>query len=398
MFKIFNTLTQQEEIFQPNDPSAIKMYVCGPTVYDRPHIGNARSMVFYDILFRMLKLLYPSVIFVRNITDVDDKIIARSTEEKISPSELTKRVIAEFEEDVQAINCIKPTFEPRATEYIPQMLDMIKTLVKEGYAYLAENGDVMFSVAAFKNYGKLSNRKIEDMQAGARIAVSQFKKHEYDFVLWKKVEAHELGWNSEFSFGRPGWHIECSAMSVALLGMNFDIHGGGVDLQFPHHENEIAQSECAHPNHQFARYWIHNGFLTIEGEKMSKSLGNFITIRDLLNQGFSGAEIRFVLCNTHYRKPLSFSSHAMQTAALAVQKFFKILDSNLEIVNKFTTDLKWEDLPLLAQDALLDNINISKFTAIMHSLVNDIKRTDDLKGKTELLHSLYKMCLFLGLK
>jgi cysteinyl-tRNA synthetase len=393
--KLFNTLTNSEEIFSPKDPSHVKMYVCGPTVYERPHLGNARSIIFYDLLFRILKLLYPKVTFVRNITDVDDKIINQSIKEGISVNDLTTKVIAEFKEDTSILNCQTPTFEPRATEFIAKMLDIVKVLVQKNHAYVAESGDVMFSVNSFKEYGKLSNRKLEDLNAGARIAVSLDKHNEHDFVLWKKVEIGEVGWNSDFGFGRPGWHIECSAMSVSLLGMDFDIHGGGADLQFPHHENEIAQSECAFGG-SFARYWVHNGFLTVEGEKMSKSLGNFKTVKNLLDEGYAGAEIRFALLNTHYRKPLSFTNHLIETAKIAIKKFNKVLENHKDMVAEMSKDVTWNDLPTLAQDAILSNINISKFTALMHSIANDIKNTNDYKGKFELVKQFYKMGLLIG--
>jgi cysteinyl-tRNA synthetase len=397
MLKIFNTLSNKEETFIPNSSEEVKIYACGPTVYDRPHLGNARSIVFYDILFRILSVLYPKVIYVRNITDVDDKILNRAKEEGVSPKELTERIIKDFHEDVSLLNCLPPTFEPKATEYIPQMLEMIETLVTKKHAYVGENGDVMFAVESFPEYGKLSNRKLSELNSGARISVSEFKKNDNDFVLWKKVESSEMGWESKFSYGRPGWHIECSAMSYSLLGMNFDIHGGGADLQFPHHENEIAQSECCFPGKLFAKYWVHNGFLTIDGEKMSKSLGNFKTVKNLLDEGYSGIEIRFALLNTHYRKPLSFSNHVIETAKSAIHKFNKTLKANFEIVQNFDKTVNFSSLPQLAQEAILDNINISKFTAIMHGLVNDIKNTNDLPGKTALLNQFYKMGLLIGI-
>jgi cysteinyl-tRNA synthetase len=395
-FKLFNTLTNSEEIFTPKNPSNIKMYVCGPTVYERPHLGNARSIVFYDLLFRILKVLYPSVTYVRNITDVDDKIINQAVKEKISVSALTSRVIGEFRDDISILNCQSPTFEPKATEFIHKMIEIIKNLVEKGHGYIAENGDVIFFVKSFKEYGKLSNRKLEDLNAGSRIAISSAKHNEHDFVLWKRVQEGEVGWNSEFGFGRPGWHIECSAMSVSLLGMDFDIHGGGADLQFPHHENEIAQSECAFEEN-FARYWIHNGFLTVEGEKMSKSLGNFKTVKNLLDEGYEGFEIRFALLNTHYRKPLSFSNHLIETAKTAMKKFHKVLEIYKSMLEEIEKDVKWNDLPLLAQDAILSNINISKFTALMHSIANDIKNTNDYKAQFELVKQFYKMGLFIGI-
>jgi cysteinyl-tRNA synthetase len=394
---IFNTLSNSLEVFTPQDASHIKMYVCGPTVYERPHLGNARSIVFYDLFFRILQLLYPKVTFVRNITDVDDKIINQAHKEGISPLELTQKVISQFEEDTKALNCKTPTFEPKVTEFIPQIIKIIKQLVQNNNAYITEAGDVMFKVSSFAEYGKLSNRKLQDLISGTREITSEGKMHEHDFILWKASLGGELGWESEFSFGRPGWHIECSAMSTELLGMNFDIHGGGADLQFPHHENEIAQSECAFPHQKFANYWVHNGFLTINGEKMSKSLGNFKTVKNLLDEGFNGAEIRFALLNTHYRKPLSFTEHLMQTSRSAIKKFNQTFEKNLDLMGDIEKELRWTDLPLNAQDALLDNINISKFTAIMHGLVNDLKNTTDKKGRLELFNHFYKMGLLIGI-
>lgn len=393
---LFNTLSGKEEVFTPKDEQNVKMYVCGPTVYERPHLGNARSIVCYDFLYRILNLLYKKVTYVRNITDVDDKIINKSKDLKISPEQLTARVIKEFEEDTLALNCLKPSFEPRATEYIGDMLLMIRSLIEKGHAYV-EGGDVMFSVNSCKTYGKLSNRKLEDLNAGARVDVSDLKRNEHDFVLWKKVEKSEYGFESEFSYGRPGWHIECSAMSTKILGMGFDIHGGGADLQFPHHENEIAQSECTFEGEKFARYWVHNGFLTIEGEKMSKSLGNFKTVKELLDEGFSGIEVRLALLTTHYRKPLSFSKHLMETSKLTIKKFLKVLEVEGELLKEISKTLQWNDISALAQDALLSNLNTAKFIAIMHSLVNDIKNTNDKKGRMELVNQFYKMGLLLGI-
>lgn len=396
VLKLFNTLSNAEEVFEASDISNVKMYVCGPTVYDRPHLGNARSIVFYDLLFRILSLLYQKVTYVRNITDVDDKILQRAKEEGISPDVLTAKVINEFNHDVKELNCLLPTYEPKATECIEDMLSMISALVQKGNAYVVD-GSVMFSVASYPDYGKLSNKKLSELDPGARIAVSKDKRNEHDFILWKRVPANEIGWNSEFSYGRPGWHIECSAMSTKTLGMGFDIHGGGADLQFPHHENEIAQSECCYGEKPFAKYWIHNGFLTVDGEKMSKSLGNFKTVQDVLNDGYSGMDIRLALLGTHYRKPLQFSKHLIETSKLTIKKFNNVLLQNAEIVSDISHVLKWDDIPHLAQDAILSNINTAKFAAIMHSIVNDIKNTNDFKGKKLLLQQFWSMGTLVGI-
>lgn len=397
MLTLFNTLSRKEEIFVPVDPNSIKMYVCGPTVYSRPHLGNARSIVFYDILYRLLKTLYHQVIYVRNITDVENKILKRAGEENITPFQLTERVINEFNEDTLSLNCLSPSFQPKVTENIAGIIDMISILIQKGHAYHNE-GDIFFSAESFKDYGKLSGKKLEDLYAGVRIDISEKKRSPYDFVLWKKVpETEKMAWSSPFSYGRPGWHIECSAMSARFLGMNFDIHGGGRDLQFPHHENEIAQSECAFPGKKFANYWVHNGFLTIEGEKMSKSLGNFKTIKDIREQGFSGLEIRLALLGTHYQKPLVFSSHLLHTSAIVIKNFNKMLDQKKDIISDIASEILWDDIPFLGKQALLDNINIAKFIALMHRILNDIKRTVDLKEQKVLVAGFYKMGKLIGI-
>lgn len=402
MLKIFNTLSNSEEAFSPIDSQHIKIYVCGPTVYDRPHLGNARSVVFYDFLNRILRAIYPKVTYVRNITDVDDKIIARAKEENISPLELTAKVEKLFRDDMSALNCTDPDYEPHATDYIPQMLGMIKCLIESGHAYQQNStSDVMFSVKSYQEYGRLSNRTLESMIPGSRIAVSDAKECEFDFVLWKYVtDKNELGWESEFGYGRPGWHIECSAMSANILGSDFDIHGGGVDLQFPHHENEIAQSRCAFKGSNFAKYWIHNGFLMVDGQKMSKSLGNFTTVKDLLDKGIDGNVIRFALLNTHYRKPLDFNDHLIASSKIVVQKFLKLIDDNADLIDK-NCPISLLDgemsIPVLARDAIFDNVNISKYTAVMHSLLKDIKYTKDIAGRKMLCQQFWNMMKLLGL-
>jgi cysteinyl-tRNA synthetase len=315
---LYNTRTRAKERFAPIDPANVRMYVCGPTVYDRAHIGNARPVVVFDVLFRLLRHVYGEgqVTYVRNITDVDDKIIARAAETGQPIAEITAETTRWYHEDMAALGALPPTHEPRATQYIPQMIAMIETLVAGGHAYAAE-GHVLFAVASYPDYGRFARRSLDEMQAGARVEVAPYKRDPMDFVLWKPSPPDLPGWESPWGRGRPGWHIECSAMSEALLGPSFDIHGGGIDLVFPHHENEIAQSRCAHPEAEFARVWMHNGFLNVEGEKMSKSLGNFFTVRDLLDRGIPGEVIRFVLLSTHYRQPMDWTA---ERAGLAEDK------------------------------------------------------------------------------
>jgi cysteinyl-tRNA synthetase len=312
---LYNTRTRRKERFDPIDPANVRMYVCGPTVYDRAHIGNARPVVVFDVLFRLLRHVYGPghVTYVRNITDVDDKINARAAATGRPIRDITEETVAWYREDMAALGALPPTHEPRATEYVGQMIAMIEALIARGHAYEAE-GHVLFAVASYPDYGRFARRSLDEMRAGARVEVAPYKRDPMDFVLWKPSDAALPGWESPWGRGRPGWHIECSAMSHALLGGSFDIHGGGIDLMFPHHENEIAQSACAHPGEDFARVWMHNGFLQVEGEKMSKSLGNFFTVRDLLARGVPGEVIRFVLLSTHYRQPLDWTEQKVHTA------------------------------------------------------------------------------------
>lgn len=320
--KLTNTKTRRKEVFAPIDPSNVRVYVCGPTVYDRAHLGNARPAVVFDVLFRVLRQVYgpDHVTYVRNITDVDDKINARAAETGRSIREITDETTGWYLEDMAALGTLPPTHTPRATEYIPQMVAMIETLIARGHAYAAE-GHVLFDVRSYGAYGTLSGRSVDDMIAGARVEVAPYKRDPMDFVLWKPSEAGLPGWDSPWGRGRPGWHIECSAMSHELLGESFDIHGGGNDLQFPHHENEIAQSCCAHPEGGFANIWMHNEMLQVEGKKMSKSLGNFFTVRDLLDQGVPGEVIRFVFLGTHYSKPMDWTAAKRDEAAGVLRKW-----------------------------------------------------------------------------
>mgnify|MGYP001436611540 CR=1 FL=1 len=321
--KLRNSMTRKIEVFAPIDPTNLRLYVCGPTVYDRAHLGNARPAIVFDVLFRLLCYVYGKdhVTYVRNFTDVDDKINAKARETGRAIGEITEETIGWYHADMDAIGVSRPTHEPRATEYIPQMIAMIEDLIAKGHAYAAE-GHVLFSVASYPDYGRLSGRTVEDMIAGARVEVAPYKRDAMDFVLWKPSDADTPGWDSPWGYGRPGWHIECSAMSHELLGPHFDIHGGGNDLMFPHHENEIAQSCCAHQGAGFANIWMHNEMLQVEGKKMSKSLGNFFTVRDLLDQGVPGEVIRFVMLSTHYSKPMDWTAKKAAEAEKTLRKWY----------------------------------------------------------------------------
>ena len=319
--KLHNTATRRKEEFTPIDRNNVQMYVCGPTVYDRAHLGNARPVIVFDVLYRLLRHVYgpQHVTYVRNFTDVDDKINARAAESGRTIGEITAETTQWYLEDMAAVGALEPDHMPRATQYIPQMVAMIRQLIDEGYAYEAE-GHVLFRVRKYAEYGALSGRSVDDMIAGARVEVAPYKEDPMDFVLWKPSDAATPGWESPWGQGRPGWHIECSAMAHDLLGERFDIHGGGIDLQFPHHENEIAQSKCA--GHGFANYWLHNEMLQVEGKKMSKSLGNFFTVRDLLEQGVPGEVIRFVMLSTHYRKPMDWTEKKREEAEKTLRKWY----------------------------------------------------------------------------
>jgi len=329
--RLYNTMTRRKERFEPLDPANVRMYVCGPTVYDRAHLGNARPVVAFDVLYRLLRHVYGegAVTYVRNFTDVDDKINARAREMQKAGDgrdlnaiirSLTDETIGWYHADMDALGALRPTHEPRATEFIAPMVAMIAGLVASGHAYAAER-HVLFDVRSYPRYGRLSGRSVDDMIAGARVEVAPYKRDPMDFVLWKPSTDEEPGWDSPWGRGRPGWHIECSAMARALLGESFDIHGGGIDLQFPHHENEIAQSCCAHPGAGFARVWMHNEMVQVDGRKMSKSLGNFFTVRDLLDQGWPGEVIRFVMLSTHYRKPMDWTDHKAEEARRVLQRW-----------------------------------------------------------------------------
>ncbi len=358
MITLHNSRIRRKQAFEPIDAGNVRMYVCGPTVYDRAHLGNARPVVVFDVLYRLLRDVYGAdhVTYVRNFTDVDDKINARAAETGRSIGEITDETIAWYHADMDALGALRPSHEPRATAYIGQMIAMIETLITRGHAYAAA-GHVLFDVRSYAQYGTLSGRSVDDMIAGARVEVAPFKRDPMDFVLWKPSADGQPGWDSPWGFGRPGWHIECSAMSHALLGASFDIHGGGMDLLFPHHENEVAQSCCAHPEGGFASYWLHNEMLLVDGKKMSKSLGNFFTVRDLLDQGVPGEVIRFVMLGTHYRKPMDWTE-AKRREAEAVLRRWRGMVVDVEPAAPAPAVL----------EALGDDLNTAGALAALHAL------------------------------
>ncbi|MFT6332572.1 MAG: cysteinyl-tRNA synthetase [Lentimonas sp.] len=392
MIKIFNSLSKNKEALIPIEKDHIQIYVCGPTIYNRPHIGNARSVVIYDLWFRLFRKTFPKVTYVRNITDIDDKINAAAIAREISIQELTSEVLELFYSDIDVLKVLKPTFEPKATENIDQIIAMIDKLIANGHAYESE-GHVLFDVKSYKEYGELSNRDVNDMISGSRIEVGEYKRDSLDFVLWKPASKNDDKssiFNSPWSKGRPGWHIECSAMSCKYLGENFDIHGGGADLQFPHHENEIAQSKCANLGSSFAKYWVHNGFLTVNGEKMSKSLNNFITVKDLLDKEISPIAIRYLLLFTHYRKPLDYNEKALFDAKKSLDKFYGLIgdrkfDFNNKVENPYLTKI-------IA--ALSDDLNTPLAFSVLHEISKLIKSSpqDD-----NLIENLAECLDFVGL-
>lgn len=384
--RIYNTLTRAVEPFAPIEPGHVRMYVCGMTIYDLCHVGHARMMMAFDVVQRWLKASGYRVTYVRNITDIDDKIIKRAVERGISIRELTDEMIAAMHRDIGALGVERPTHEPRATEYVPQMLQMIGTLEGKGLAYRASNGDVNYAVRKFPGYGKLSGKSLDDLRAGERVAVDDGKLDPLDFVLWKAAkpsEPEDAKYASEFGPGRPGWHIECSAMSCALLGERFDIHGGGMDLQFPHHENEIAQSEGA-LGQPFVNFWVHNGFLNVDNEKMSKSLGNFFTIQDVLKK-FDGETLRYFMLRTHYRSPFNFSDAHLEDARGALRRLYTALDAVGEVE---VVAIDWAHPQAAAFKAAMDDdFNVPAALASLFELASEINRSGSLDA-ARLLKSL----------
>jgi cysteinyl-tRNA synthetase len=357
---LHNSLSRRKERFEPADPQHVRMYVCGPTVYDLVHIGNARPAVVYDVLARLLRLLYPRVTYVRNITDVEDKINARAKEIGEPIEALTARTTKDYHQDMVALGALPPDEEPRATNHIAEMIEIIERLIASGHAYAAE-GHVLFAVKSYPAYGRLSGHSPDELLAGARVDVAPYKRDPGDFVLWKPSTPDLPGWDSPWGRGRPGWHIECSAMSWRYLGETFDIHGGGTDLIFPHHENELAQSVCAFPGSRFARYWVHNGMLLVNGEKMSKSLGNFTVLRDVLAK-VAGEAVRLLLLRTHYRSTPDFSDAAVAEAKRELDRFYRALERYPNIAAA--------DVPESVMDALCDDLNTPLALSAMHALAD----------------------------
>ena len=377
--QLTNSFTRKKETFNPIDPKKISLYSCGPTVYDKPHVGNARTLVVFDMLFRILKLTYgQNVLYVRNITDVDDKIIEASKKNKKSINEITENITKIFHKDCESLNCLKPTKEPKATEHIKEMIEMTSSLIKKKFAYENE-GHVYFSVASYKNYGKLSNKNLDELKSGSRIEVSNLKKDPMDFVLWKPSSAADPGWESPWGRGRPGWHLECSVMSEKYLGKTFDIHGGGLDLIFPHHENEIAQSCCNNSLDRLANYWVHNGFVTINKEKMSKSLGNVISISDAVSK-YSGQVVRLALLSAHYSQPLDWNNDLLNQQKKTIDKWYNLYEETNEVnISEIS-------------DSLFDDLNTPGFIAKLHELYSDA-----IKGDNKKKIIFNNACRFLGL-
>lgn len=392
---IYNTLTRQQQVFEPISAHLVKMYVCGPTVYDRPHIGNARSVVIYDMLYRILTNIYGfnHVVYVRNITDVDDKIIFRAKELNISINALTTKTTEFFHSDMDYLNCLQPNIEPKATEHIDEMIAIIQSLLDQNYAYISENC-IYFDTSKASNYLELSGRSIDEMIHSVRIEADTAKRNQSDFILWKAKKDNEdlsANFDSPWTIGRPGWHIECSAMSHKYLGENFDIHGGGADLIFPHHTNEIAQSTCAFAKSKFANYWVHNGFLTVNGEKMSKSLGNFITVNDLRDKQISGEVLRLFFINTHYRKPLDYNDKSIADAHKTINYWYKAIE-DIDIAQADN-----QELPRDFMQALLHDLNTPLAIKIINDYAKIIHCSSDNNVKIHNAHQLVMCARFLGL-
>lgn len=384
---LYNTLSKSKEAFVPLDPERVTMYVCGPTVYNRVHIGNARPAVVFDTLYRVLQSQYPNVVYARNITDIDDKIMNTAAELGEDITELSQRYAQAYFEDMEALNCLDPNIIPYATQHIPEMINMVERLIAKGHAYAAE-GNVLFAVQSMANYGQLSGRSLEDMLAGARVEVASYKKYAGDFVLWKPSADNEPGWDSPWGRGRPGWHLECSAMIEKHLGDTIDIHGGGQDLVFPHHENEIAQSCCAHDGKPFANYWLHNGFINIEGEKMSKSLGNFRMVNDLLDQ-YPGEVLRYVILSAHYRSEQNFGKDLLDSAWRSLDSLYGYLRGQADVAP--TLD---KNSPGYA--ALLDDLNTPVAISELYRLAKEMHGANG-EAKAQLHSQLMGLAGLMGL-
>ena len=365
--QVYNSLSRQKETFQPLEAGKVGMYVCGVTVYDQCHVGHARVMVVFDTIYRWLQTSGYAVSYVRNFTDVDDKIIQRAQLANIDIDELTQSMIDAFHRDMDALGCLRPTLEPRATTHMPEMIEMIQALIEKGFAYVADSGDVLYAVRQFAEYGKLSGKNIDELESGSRVDVDHHKHDPLDFVLWKQAKAGEPSWDSPWGKGRPGWHIECSAMSCKHLGATFDIHGGGMDLKFPHHENEIAQARAANGG-DFAKYWLHNGFVNINAEKMSKSLGNFFTIAEVLER-YDPEVLRMFILSTHYRSPLDYSDAALDVAKAGLDRLY---ESKRKLV-----DVQAGELPQAFVDAMNDDFNTAEAVAILFETCRALNKQYD---------------------
>jgi cysteinyl-tRNA synthetase len=388
---LHNTLTRERQVFEPIDPKNVRMYVCGPTVYDFAHIGNARPVVAFDVLARLLRHVYGAehVTYVRNITDVEDKIMDAAAKSGETIAEVTRRTTEAFHQDMGALNALPPDQEPRATAYITQMIALIETLIAKGHAYAVE-GHVLFNVPSMPDYGELSRRSQDDMIAGARVEVAPYKKYAGDFVMWKPSTADQVGWDSPWGRGRPGWHIECSAMASELLGEVFDIHGGGIDLIFPHHENEIAQSRCAHGTTHLARFWLHNGFVQVNGQKMSKSMGNFVTVRELLEEGYRGEAIRLALLSAQYRQPIDITREGIKEAKATLDRFYGALQKVGALSVK-------PNVPDHIVAALADDLNTPLALSELHEILGRLNKAGSDVEKAEAKAALLGAGTLLGL-
>ena len=386
--RVHNTIAREKQKFEPIDPSHVRMYVCGPTVYDNIHIGNARPLVVFDVLYRLLKRLYPKVTYARNITDVEDKINVRAKELGVDIRTLTEETADRFHADAAALGALKPDVEPRATDHIPEMITLMERLITSGNAYEAE-GHVLFNVPSMPDYGGLSRHSREALIDGAPVEISPYKRDPADFVLWKPSDDETPGWDSPWGRGRPGWHIECSAMSQKHLGTDFDIHGGGQDLIFPHHENEIAQSRCGNPGSHFAKYWMHNGYLQSEGEKMSKSLGNFYTVNELLEE-FPGEVLRLVLLQTHYRAPLDFTKDGIRQAKATLDRMYSALRNSPATGSN-------GNVPIDIQNALEDDLNTPLALAKLHETITTLNAATDKTVKAQIKRDVVSAGALLGL-
>lgn len=378
--RLYNTLSKAKQDFAPIDPDHVKMYVCGPTVYNFAHVGNARPVVVFDLLVRLLRHEFPTVTYARNITDIDDKIIEASRKSGVAIGEITEKYTALYEQDMAALNTLLPDLRPKATDYIPQMINMIAGLIEKGHAYVAQ-GHVLFNVPSMGDYGELSGRNLEDLIAGARVDVADYKQNPADFILWKPSNEDQPGWESPWGFGRPGWHLECSCMIEDNFGRTIDIHGGGLDLIFPHHENEIAQSRCSHDGAPLANVWMHNGYLTVDGEKMSKSLGNFITVHDLLEEfPGKGEAIRLCLLSAHYRQPVDFSRDGIAQAKRQLDRWYRLTDG---------IEAEASDIPETFLAALRDDLNSPKAIAELNGLAKRAVEDDMVKKQLKAAAGLF---------